>query len=649
MSRSCLVLGYSYLLFGLACGLLIGCADTGKDGDDDDAVSDDDAIPDDDAVADDDAASDDDATPDDDQFGGNDEMITLPMRMQAIADEYVAFSGDPGFALGLWQLAGEMQSYVAGMADLIKQVPMQPGLRFRVGSSTKPFVTAVVLQLVEEGALALDDPLTKYLPQYPQWSEVTIRHLLRMQSGIADYLMNDLFWLRALLLRFIPLQPEDIMAFVANAPMDFAPGTQCSYGSTNFILLGMIIEAVTGHSAQAEIDERVIVPLGLEKTYLDMHNLYQPDLVRGYADILLAGAAFGLSGDLMAIAALIPDRLMLTDTLFDGTYLFHPSSFYTAGALVSDSNDLLRFMQAFIDGELFGPDSMDVIMEFQTCEEFGETIDYSAGTMRLDTPYGYAYGHGGKHFGYSTDTYYIPDVGLLFTFLHDFVPDQNVGMMDEVWRVAMGDLPRPPRACLAPEGFFPKANDDYLHLRFKGALNEADAETPIPAIGLSVVWSDGTPVFFYGVGAVAELQAESGTEDNSAHLETIGPNDEEEFHQRVVAFDLLQAAVATAADNYIEVSADVLGPLFVTLLDVEVDADTSEPVKRCVTGVPDLARPSQLFLCEAEEVTFEAGSFIKLYGRLAVETKPKAVADYLESQDRSVCECADEEGNWTPC
>jgi D-alanyl-D-alanine carboxypeptidase len=159
--------------------------------------------------------------------------------------------------------------FAVGLADLKPRRDLEPGDEFRVGSTTKTFMAALVLQLVAEGRLALDDTVDRWLPgQVPNGSAITVRMLLDHSSGLPDYtndpLLNDLRQGRAPGLR----TPEQLLAMGARQTPLFAPGTAWAYSDTNYIALGLILQKVTHRSVRQLVQERISEPLGLRHTYL---------------------------------------------------------------------------------------------------------------------------------------------------------------------------------------------------------------------------------------------------------------------------------------------------------------------------------------------------------------------------------------------
>jgi len=163
----------------------------------------------------------------------------------------------------------------SGVADLRTGRPVPRGGYFRMGSNTKTFVATLVLQLVAEGRLSLDDTVERWLPGIVAGNgndgrTVTVRHLLQHTSGLYNY-TNDLNELASPegyeSVRFRSWRPTELVAMAMRHPPNFAPGTHWDYSNTGYILVGMIIEAVTGRTWDIEVRDRVIRPLGLRHTF----------------------------------------------------------------------------------------------------------------------------------------------------------------------------------------------------------------------------------------------------------------------------------------------------------------------------------------------------------------------------------------------
>lgn len=274
-----------------------------------------------------------------------------------------------------------------GTADTSTAAPARPDDAFRIGSATKTFVATVILQLVGEHRLSLDDTVDHWLPGVVagngnDGTKITVRQLLQHTSGIYDYtqdfpeLASEANFERLRLTTFTPTQ---LVAIAMRHQPDFPPGTNWEYSNTNYVLAGMIIKKVTGHSWQDEVDRRVIKPLHLRHTVAPTTDptLHGPHL-HGYA------------GPAPAI---------------DAT-LWNPSAADAAGAMISTTADLTTFYTALMRGRLLAPAqlaAMETTVPAPGLSGFGPGTRYGLGLMRIPlTCGGGYYSHGGDVVGYST-------------------------------------------------------------------------------------------------------------------------------------------------------------------------------------------------------------------------------------------------------
>ncbi|PEP76102.1 D-alanyl-D-alanine carboxypeptidase [Bacillus toyonensis] len=177
-------------------------------------------------------------------------------------------------------------SYAAGVADLRTKKPMKADYRFRIGSVTKTFIATVLLQLAGENRLNLDDSIEKWLPGVIQGNgydgnQITIRQILNHTSGIAEYLKSkdyDFMDTKKL------YTAEELVKMGISLPPDFAPGKGWSYSNTGYVVLGILIEKVTGNSYAEEVENRIIEPLELSNTFLPGNSTVIPGTkhARGY-------------------------------------------------------------------------------------------------------------------------------------------------------------------------------------------------------------------------------------------------------------------------------------------------------------------------------------------------------------------------------
>ncbi len=289
---------------------------------------------------------------------------------------------------GTWQGAD-------GVADTASRRPLRPGDRFRAGSITKSFVATVVLQLVGEGRLRLADPVERWLPGLvPNGRHITIRELLDHTSGLYDY-VDDLLQppdggsARTVLhrLRVHTFTPQALVAMATRHAPRAAPGAHFSYASTNYILLGLIVQQVTGTALQVQLRRRIFGPLGLRSTELPTARR-PPDLPEAH------GYQPASYDDLPRIAG----RRLLDATEQDMSWA------WSAGAIVSSAQDLARFYQALLGGKLLRP---ELLRAMETTVDAGAGVGagarYGLGLSMLRLPCGVGvWGHSGAVPGYAT-------------------------------------------------------------------------------------------------------------------------------------------------------------------------------------------------------------------------------------------------------
>ena len=224
-----------------------------------------------------------------------------------------------------------VERYAAGLANVRRGTPISPRDHFRIGSVTKSFVATVVLQLVAEDRLSLTDSVEKWLPGLvPNGSQITVRELLNHSSGIADYCSLPNY---ATLCS--PRGPDmaqrwtqqQLVQLVATAPPAFLFAQGWGYSNTDYVLLGMVIERVTGHTLGQELERRIYRPLGLHNTKLPVTTSMPRPYGHGY-DVSANGSS---PLDVTAIS---------------------PTIAWGAGAMVSTPGDLVTFMRALQGGRL---------------------------------------------------------------------------------------------------------------------------------------------------------------------------------------------------------------------------------------------------------------------------------------------------------
>jgi CubicO group peptidase (beta-lactamase class C family) len=265
-----------------------------------------------------------------------------------------------------------------GMANLELGVPIEPDMVFRLGSITKQFTAVSILMLAEQGKLAIDDPITRFLPDYPTHDHlITIKHLLSHTSGIKSYTSMP---------EWPPLWRKDftvkeLIDFFKFQPMESAPGKCWSYNNSGYILLGAIIEKVSGQTYEEFLQRNIFEPLGMKQSYYDNPTQMIPRRVSGYDNT--------------------------PDGFTNAPYLSMTQP-YAAGALASTVDDLARWDAALYTGQLLKP---------ETLAQAHTSYRLTDGTL---TEYGYGWAiseyadhqlieHGGGINGFLTYAIRIPD------------------------------------------------------------------------------------------------------------------------------------------------------------------------------------------------------------------------------------------------
>jgi len=309
----------------------------------------------------------------------------------------IVMAQDP--KLGLW-------TGTFGTANRSTGQPMRAADHLRIGSITKTFVGTVVLQLVAEHRLSLNGRLSTWVPSIPNASQITIRELLNQTTGIQDYTHNPVL-VHALVHQPLRVwKAEQLVRLALYKPPLFPPGTQYGYSNTNYLLLGIIVTKVTGHSLGYEISHRVLGPLQLHQTSFPVAS---PDLPRPFSH---GYAPPGITS--------VPPYYPLTDYTRSS-----PSWGYAAGNMISTAPDLLRWGKALGKGTLLSP-------AMRAAQRTWVKIDADTwsglGLGRVKTDGEYFLGHSGGYPGYSSGVYYAPRLGLtLVVLVNRFPGDTDYG------------------------------------------------------------------------------------------------------------------------------------------------------------------------------------------------------------------------------
>jgi len=308
--------------------------------------------------------------------------------VQQELDALVSQTGFPGVIATVRDADGDIRTYTAGEGDLETGAPIDPASRVRIGSNTKMFTATVVLQLVAEGEVRLGARVERYLPGLVRGHgndgrRITVHELLQQTSGLPDYdeiVLDGGGNLRSAAHTFF--EPRQLVDSALAERRHFAPGRKWEYSNTNYILLGLLAQRVTGRPIGELITHRIIEPLGLHDTYWPEQG---EQVIRGtHPHGYLPDGPGGAWQE-------------LTD--------LDPSLGWSAGQLVSTPGDVGRFMQALLDGELLPAAQLKQMMTTVPARDFEPDPDwrYGLGLARTRLDCGpVAWGHGGDIQGFET-------------------------------------------------------------------------------------------------------------------------------------------------------------------------------------------------------------------------------------------------------
>ena len=205
----------------------------------------------------------------------------IAARLDEAIDKAMDQAGVPGAIIGIWGPDGDYVRAV-GVADQAGGAQMSTDFYHRIGSQTKTFTVTGVLQLADQGKLGLDDPIAKYIDGVPEGDKITLRQLARMQSGLANYTDTDGFQQAFFADPFQNFTPQELLDFAFAEPMKFQPGEGFLYCNTNTVLLGLVVEKVSGQSLPDYIRDHITTPLGMSHTSFPTTNAFPDPHAQGY-------------------------------------------------------------------------------------------------------------------------------------------------------------------------------------------------------------------------------------------------------------------------------------------------------------------------------------------------------------------------------
>ena len=301
----------------------------------------------------------------------------------------------PGISFTLVLQSDAPITFVKGMADIERNIAMTPDTKMPGGSTGKVFYSVVAMQLMQEGRLELDLPISNYLKgpwlkRIPNGEALTVRHLMRHQSGLPRYIFNPAFPEEVRRDADRVWKPEELLAFVFDADPLFEAGTSFAYSDTNYILLAMVIEAVTGNDLYDEVERRVLQRAGLKNVVPQTGRQYE-NLAQGYSgenDPFFPGKALDENGV--------------------GRYNWQFE--WAGGGLVITTRDLAVLNKKIFEGNMFEMLMLPTYLDGVAAGELGG--EWGWGVHIQDTPHGKTFGHSGYMPGYITNVLHYKDYGF---------------------------------------------------------------------------------------------------------------------------------------------------------------------------------------------------------------------------------------------
>jgi D-alanyl-D-alanine carboxypeptidase len=296
-------------------------------------------------------------------------------RLDSAIAEAMADASIPGAIVGIWGPDGD---YVRafGVADKATNAPMQTDFYTRIGSVTKTFTVTALLQLVDQGKVNLDDPISKYVSGVPSGDQITLREIARMRSGLITFDDTAEFQDAYVADPDRSFTPTQLVGYAFDKPLQFPPGSRYEYCNTNTVLLGLVVEKQSGQALPDYITEHILVPLKLTHTSFPTTDAFPEPHAQGYTT--WEGA-----------------ERTSTDWNFSWAW--------GAGNMISTLDDMRIWARALADGALLTPETQRQRLDTIVPMNAERTAFYGLGLFND----GGWIGHTGIVFGYQTGVFYL--------------------------------------------------------------------------------------------------------------------------------------------------------------------------------------------------------------------------------------------------
>lgn len=329
---------------------------------------------------------------------GTEATRALTSSVQRVADSIRVAQRWPGLSVAIVLADGRVIAATSGYADTTKKTLLTTRDRLLQGSVGKTYVAAVAMQLVAEGRLDLDAPIARYLGReawfdsLPNGRDVTVRQIMQHTSGLVRYEFQPAVTARLRAEPFKVWTPVERLRALFGAKAPFAAGKGWEYSDTNYIVLGMIIEQLTGQSYYDAVQRRVLTPLALRNT-IPSDKRALPMVANGYA-----GSKNDLGGYDASIGA-------------DGLMAINPQFEWTGGGIASTTSELAQWAKLLYEGKAFPPAMLPRMLDGVPAR-LGANTQYGLGVIIRPTVLGPSWGHSGFFPGYATEMVYYPNAKM---------------------------------------------------------------------------------------------------------------------------------------------------------------------------------------------------------------------------------------------
>jgi D-alanyl-D-alanine carboxypeptidase len=346
----------------------------------------------------------------------------LTRALGALRSQYAV----PGISATIIWPDGRSWTATSGFADVTGKVRLTRNTAFAVASVTKTFVAALVLQLAQEGRLGLDDALLAWLPEARVDPRVTIRQLLDHTSGVYDFFSNSAIDAPLRKARSAAWTPARALSYV-KAPY-FQPGTGWHYSNTGYVLLGQLVERVTGNSWASEVRTRFLDPLKLGSAFVQGAEKPRGPISHGYRFTSSSRTAKPI--DLWDRTGIVPFRSVVTAA-------------GSAGAIAASSWDLARWTRALYGGQLLTAPALGTMLDFASSARHRNAVPYGMGVQQYTIGGRTAYGHGGRLMGARAAIRYVASEGISIAVVVNTDRADPAVIASSLLSVALPPLPPP--------------------------------------------------------------------------------------------------------------------------------------------------------------------------------------------------------------